>query len=238
MPNSIKSIYETLLNQQRIIALQCLDEKEHREVFAQCHNFLGDIEKFMAVVDGRPEAACVSSAGHEYQFALSSVLIGQYRHAFGSLRLTLELLASAIHFSGHELQLRQWENANRDLNWTALKDAENGIFSKSFISAFHPFLGDLGPQFRGLTIATYRECSEFVHGNPTRTRALEGELEFRTDVLNQWAEAVESIRLVTVFLFLARYVESSKGKSREVLEELATDNLWHEEQIRVCFEGE
>lgn len=120
MADSIKTIYVGLLEHQRSIAMMCLDNKDHVELFTQGHNFLGDIEKLCEVVQNRPEAMCLKSAGHEFQFALSSALIGQYRHAFGSLRLTLELLVSGIYFSGHELNLRQWENASRDINWRPL----------------------------------------------------------------------------------------------------------------------
>lgn len=238
MPKSIRQIYEGLLDQQRLIAMQCLDDTDQHALFVRCHNFLGDIEKLCKVLEDRPESVCVRSAAHEYQFALSSVLIGQYRHAFGSLRLAMELLVSAIYFSGHELNLRQWENASRDISWGSLTDDENGVFSKPFVKAFHPFLEDLGQKYRALGVATYRECSEFVHGNPARTRPLEGDLQFRSDQLIKWADAVENIRLVAVFLYLFRYIDNSRDGDRNILEKLATDNLWHEEQVRACFESE
>lgn len=116
-------------------------------------------------------------------------------------------------------------------------DEENGVFSKPFITAFHPFLSDLGHKYRALTMVTYRECSEFVHGNPIRTRPLEGELEFREELLRYWSDTIESIRLVTVYLYLCRHIETVEAEKREHLEKLAADNLWHEEQVRACFEG-
>ncbi len=237
MPENVRDIYISLLDKQKDVALTSLGDNVHRDKFTSCHNFLSDIDKLLEIVGERPELVCVKSASHEFQFALSAVLTGQYRHGFGSLRLAMELLISAIHFSGSELGLRQWENAAKDITWAALIDSEKGVFSAPFVKAFHPFLDEIRKQYGALAIKTYRECSEFVHGNPQRTRPLEGEIAFRPELLEQWADAVESIRLITAYLYLARYVEGADEPARAHLESLSTDNLWHEEQVRACFEG-
>lgn len=238
MPPSIRSVYETLLDEHREVAFKCLDDDVHRDLFTRCHNFLADIEKLIELLDGRPEQSCVVSAGHEFQFALSSSLTGQYRHAFASLRLTFELLVAGVYFSGHELELRQWENSSRDLNWSSLTHSDSGVFAKSFVEAFHPFLSEIAGKYRSLALAAYRECSEFVHGNPARTRQLERKLEFNPKLLEQWSESLENIRITTIYLYLFRYVSSLTTDSMGTLECLACDNLWHEQCVRACFESE
>lgn len=238
MAEAIEDFYTALLTKHSEIANECLKDNARLSTFARSHSFLVDLAKLASVVRGRPECVCIESAIDEYQYALSALLVGHYRHAFSSLRLTMELLVSSIYFSGHELELRRWENGNRDIGWNSLIDENNGIFSASFVRAFHPFLDNLREQYRALAVATYRECSEFVHGNPQRTRPLEGGLEFREASFVQWSEAVENIRLVAAYVFLYRYLDFAGEADRQIFENLSADNLWHEEEVRACFESE
>lgn len=57
------------------------------EALVSSHNYLLDFDVLKMAIAERPEAAVFESAVKEYQFALFALVSGQYRHAFGGLRL-------------------------------------------------------------------------------------------------------------------------------------------------------
>ena len=59
------------------------------EALITSHNYLLDFDDIKMAIKDRPEAAVLDSAVKEYQFALFALVSGQYRHAFGGLRLFL-----------------------------------------------------------------------------------------------------------------------------------------------------
>jgi len=92
----------------------------------------------ISVLDPSPETYVWRAAIREYQFALLALAQGHYRNAFVSLRLFLELALAAVHYSAHRLELQEWLDGHRDLNWSALTDSENGVLSSRFARAFFP----------------------------------------------------------------------------------------------------
>src|SRR6266536_533723 len=84
------------------------------------HNFIGDIEKWIALLSLKPETDLLRAALREYQFALLALVLGQYRQAFMALRLFLELGLGSVFLSANELQLRVWLRGRRDINWRPL----------------------------------------------------------------------------------------------------------------------
>ena len=110
------------------------------------------------------------AAMREYEFALLAVVQAQYRQAFTALRLCFELLLSAVQLSANELELRTWLRGDRDLNWSALADADTGLFSKKFARAFFEELEEQSAHYRAMAGAVYRECS----GTSTETHTLSG----------------------------------------------------------------
>ena len=124
---------------------------------ATSHSFVSDLEQWYALLKDRPEGPMLKAALAEYQFALLSVVQGQYRQAFMALRLSFELLMGTSYLSANEFQLRQWLRGERDLVWSALLDAESGVLSKQFVRAFYEELVEEAPQYRAMGQEVYRE---------------------------------------------------------------------------------
>lgn len=210
-------------------------EADEAGLHAIAHHFVQDLERWYAVLKSRPESCLLSASSSEYQFALLAVVLGQYRQSFMSLRLSLELALGAIHFSANELKLRQWLKGRQDLVWAAIVDAEIGIFSRPFISAFYEDLAGSGREYGAIAESVYRECSEYVHGNASTQSAQGGKVEFRQDTFEDWHEKAKTVRLVISFALCARYVEGLSAADRTPLEEILLDNLGHLPAVRAIL---
>jgi hypothetical protein len=236
LPSSIPDLYRTLIEAQRATAEACFQDEEALATFTRCHNFLSDLSLMRKLLAARPEAACLDVAIQEYQYGLSALALGHYRHAFGSLRLAFELMLSTVYFSAHEVKLRQWLNGTRDITWAGLSDEDKGVFSQPFVAAFYPRLVELRRRFAGLAATVYRECSEFVHGNPKTHGDLAGEVRFRKEVLSSWGEKLESIRLCVLFCFLYRYGPFLNAEAKGRLEPVMLEAMGHEGVVQDFFQ--
>lgn len=237
MTTAMLEMYRNLVGQQGNNAESCLSDPDSLAVFTRCHNLISDIHVLSKVVKSRPEVYCLNAAETEYQFALSALLTGHYRHSFGALRLTFEMLLHSIYFSGHEVKLNQWLAGNRDLTWGALTDENKGIFSAEFVKAFSPELVDQRKQYAALAATTYRECSQFVHGNPITSNTLSKNLTFERQSLDKWEETMQSMRLCVLYCFLYRYGKQLPIKEAPRFQAIVTESLGHEEAVRQFFES-
>ena len=96
---------------------------------------------------------------------LSSIYIsaqGMYRNAYISLRSAIELGLSFIYFVDRNFEYLLWKINDYDMKWSVLKDENEGILSKRYLSLF---LGeqDVEELIQDIKNA-YRQCSEYVHG--------------------------------------------------------------------------
>lgn len=195
------------------------------EALAASHNHLLDYDIWKIAIADRPEVKMVESAVKEYQFSLFALASGQYRHAFGGLRLFFELMLAAAQFSAHEIDYRLWSRDSKDINWSALKDLQSGIFSVNFIRAFNPDFADHGKQYQAIAENVYRECSEFVHGNAGTHATLPSDIRFQEAAFSSWHEKAATMRLVIVFAFSARYLNYVNKDATDRLEALVLDVL-------------
>jgi hypothetical protein len=138
------------------------------------------------VIGNRPEVPVLQAALREYQFSLLALSFGHYRAAFAALRLSLEMAFATVQWSTNERELREWQRGQRDSNWAALCDVENGILSKPFVRLFSEGLANEAAQYRASAAAVYRECSEYVHGNAHTHRALPEKLVFDENSFDSW----------------------------------------------------
>lgn len=236
MSAGVAAHYRNLLDTQRAVAEACIANQAEFASFTKSHNFLLDLDRLRQVIAARPEVRCLDLATQEYQYGLFALLGGSYRHAFGSLRLSFELLLATIYFSAHEVKLHQWLNGSRDLRWGELMDHEKGVFSGPFVKAFSPRFVDLRGQFLGLAGTVYRECSEFVHGNPNTHKDLAGPLQFREDLLAAWNQRADVIRLCSLYCFLFRYSELLTSDQKNLVEGTFLDAFGDEESIQAYFD--
>lgn len=235
MSQQVLDQYRALVAKLAENAETCFAVEKSRATFLRCHNFLTDLGILDRLTEKRPENYCVARAASEYRFALSALLSGHYRHSFASLRLTAELLLYGVFFSAHEVKLRQWRAGHRDLTWQRLNDDDKGIFSAPFVRAFSPTLCDLRKKYGAIAVTSYRECSEFVHGNPVKTEILKDGLDFDEAVLNRWEGAMQALRLSILFAYIYRYTESLGSDAKTLLEPIFLSDFQHEEEVRQVF---
>lgn len=236
MSANVIEIYRAVLKAQQQTADACFANEESLASLTRCHNFLADLGKLRDTVAERPEAVTFNVAVEEYQYGISALISGHYRHAFASLRLAFELLLASIYFSAHEVKLRQWLIGSRDITWSALTDDNKGVFSEPFVKAFYPPLIDARKQFSALALTVYRECSEFVHGNPNTHHALSGSLEFRPEILANFHDKLHSIKLCVLYCFLYRYAPVFRDETKSAMEPLMMEAFGHESAVQAYFQ--
>lgn len=215
--------YRSLADQGRALVDELAATPNSLAGQTTAHNFIGDFELLRLAVEGRPEAKLIAAGITEYQFALYALAIGSYRHAFSSLRLSMELTLAAVHFSAHEIKYRKWTAKSEDIVWSAIVDGENGIFSNNFIGAFFPDIRTEGRGYRAMAEATYRECSEYVHGNHHTLSDSQLDRGFDAALHASWVERATTIRNIVVFSFIARYLPHLPSNKKSMIEPIALE---------------
>ena len=206
-----------------------------REALTASHNYLLDYDALKMAIAERPEATVLDSAVKEYQLALFALVSGQYRYAFGGLRLFFELMLATVQFSAHEIDYRMWAKDSKDINWSVLKDAQSGVFSSNFIRAFNPDFSDSSKQYLAIAEAVYRECSEFVHGNAGTHAVLPSGIVFQEEAFISWHAKAATMRLAIIFVFSARYLNYVTKEAADRMEPIITDVLGHLPPVQAIF---
>lgn len=202
---NIREYYRFLITKSGELQEEMLDDQDAFSAFSNAHNTINDIESLIGAISERPESELMRLALRELQFSLLAASAANYRHAYISTRLFMELMIGAIYFSAYEIKLRNWLKNSQDIIWSTLSDKDNGPFSKNFISAFSPDFSSYGAQFLAISETVYRECSEYVHGNMSTHGKLDEPINFDKEQLIEWADRLCSIRTTVLFLFTARY---------------------------------
>lgn len=206
-----------------------------REALIASHNHILDYDTLKMSIIDRPEAAVLDSAVKEYQLALFALASGQYRSAFGGLRLFFELMLATVLFSAHEIDYRMWAKDLKDINWGALKDSQVGVFSSSFIRAFNPAFVDNAKQYLAIAEVVYRECSEFVHGNAGTHASLPSDIAFQEEAFLSWHAKAATMRLAIIFVFSARYLGYVTKEAEDRMEPIISDVLGHLPAVQAIF---
>lgn len=233
---SVCDHYIELIERGRTILEETFKDTESNAAFTRAHNFIPEYELLCNVIVARPEAKVLALSIREYQFALYALAAGNYRHAYISLRLFLELALSTIHFSASELKLRKWLANQDDIIWSALVHRESGIYSASFISAFEPELASLGKQYGALAEKVYRECSEHVHGNIHTHAETDAPITYNKDACKSWNSLADSAHLCIVFAFAARFLKFLGADERNQLEAVLLDALGTHPAIQAYYQ--
>ncbi|WP_158658359.1 hypothetical protein [Achromobacter sp. AONIH1] len=199
------------------------------------HNYLLDYDSLKMAIAQRPEATVLESAVKEYQFALFALTSGQYRHAFGGLRLFFELMLATVQFSAHEIDYRMWAKDSKDIHWSALKDPQSGVFSTNFVKAFNPAFSECAKQYLAVAEAVYRECSEFVHGNAGTHAILPADIAFQEQAFFSWHDKAKTMRLAIIFAFSARYLNYVTREAADRMEPIITDALGNLPPVQAMF---
>jgi hypothetical protein len=174
-------------------ALQPLHEKAHLRLL--------DVEHVLSQVRARREYRLFELAFKLLGDGLCQVACANYRLAFFCLRSFLESSTAAIKFSAFEFELRNWELGKRDILWGNLSNDDIGVYSKNFASAFFPPLQEETKHYAGLASRAYRECSEYVHGNPSS----HGSDTLELDRSMRWFELFDAATTCVLYGFFIRY---------------------------------
>lgn len=219
--------YRTLLSNSGQILEEVLSDPDTAEALTRSHNLLLDYDKLKSAITIRPEVNALNAAVKEYQFALFALTTGQYRHAFGGLRLFFELFLSVIQFSAHEIYYQMWSKDGKDINWNSLRDPQDGVFSRNFIRAFNAEFAEYNKQYSAIAEQVYRECSEFVHGNAGTHATLPADIIFNKEVFLSWSQKAESMHMAIIFVFAARYLNHIEADALRDIEGVLTDVIGH-----------
>ncbi len=226
--------YRDLYKKCGNVLSECFKD-EYVSMMRKNHHYLNDLSKWVEILSDRYEIILLKSAYQEYQYALLSLLQGQYRQSFMSVRLFFELALSTIHFSANEYEFRLWSRNEKDINWKQLIDKDKGVLSKSFTRVFFEDIAEDILHFRTIAEKVYRECSEYVHGNAETYRKISDELKFSHNIFTAWHEKAKSIHFVVLFALSARYLCFLDNTSVSKLESIITDELGHLNAIQDFF---
>jgi hypothetical protein len=235
---TVSKFYLSLHARGESILKETISDAGHLSMLTASHNHLADFEKLYLAVEGRPESTLFNYACREYQFSLLAVSGGIYRHAFVSLRLFLELFLTGIQFSAKEIDLRMWLKNSRDISWQSLSDPDTGVFSSDFLGAFDERFSENGRQYRTMANRVYRECSEYVHGNFSTHEDIPVSLEFNETLFTAWHEMAETMQLLVVFAYSARYLKFLQKSERVSIEHIVLDALGTLPAVQEIYSGE
>lgn len=227
--------YCDLQQHSEAVLREMLEDTEALAALTTSHNCLLDYCQLKSAIASRPEVEVLNAAVKEYQFALFSLTTGQYRHAFGGLRLFFELMLVTFQFSAHEIDYRMWVKGAKDLNWNAIKDAQMGVFSTNFINAFNPEFSGYSRQYSAIAETVYRECSEFVHGNANTHISLPVNISFNKEVFLSWHQKAESMSMVIAFVFAVRYLRYIAIEELQRIEPVILELIGHIPAVQAIF---
>lgn len=230
----VASYYQTLIERRAAIMAECVADEPTFALHVASHNVLKDFELMLRVIAG-PERSIFMQACREYQYSLEAVLFGNYRHAFSSLRLAFELFTAAIYFSANQMKMHLWLQGHDDLWWSTLTDSDKGVFSHNFMKAFNPSLGQYRSQYSGLAATVYRECSEYVHGNPGTHEDTALVIAYDSKRSQSFHDKVSTVRLCVLFQFVSRYLPELGGSNKESVEPLVLEAFGNLPEIQSTF---
>ncbi len=189
------------------------------------------------VLSSRFECPLYDMALNEIQLSLLAALGASYRQAFMGLRLALEHWFTGILFSTNEFTFRKWQLHEWDVSWNELNNDDNGILSKEFAHVFWPSTEQRIHQYRNIAKSLYRECSEYVHGNPKTHLSLPKQLIYDQTTFLLWKNKLETIKLLFIYTFVLRYGPTLPSEKREKISGTILKSVGHLQETRDLFGG-
>lgn len=209
----VANYYRELVAQRSRVTEEAIADADAFAKHVISHNAISDFEALAGTMPTEAQQIFVLGV-REFQYALEAVTGGNYRHAHISLRLAFELWIASIRFSADLLKLKLWSAGTEDLLWSGLNDPDKGIFSHTFVNAFFPQLKTYRIQYLGLSNIVYRECSEYVHGNPHTHEPIDAARTYDRDKFLCFHERVETVRLCVLFGYCCRYLNELTPRVR------------------------
>lgn len=199
--------------------------------------FSADFEVWRKTLGSRPEDRLLSDANREVTVGLLNLVQGQYRNAFKSLRLVLELTLQGVYLSANLLELEEWLKNERHTSWMQLTDPDNGPLGTRFCRSFFPELKEHRHAMLSMASTVYTEFSETIHGNTPYLIPLPESMAFCEDAFELWCTKFETVKLIVHFTLCLRYLCLLNEASQESLLDIMNENLGHIAEVRVLLGG-
>lgn len=227
------SFYETQLGDVAQATQACVAEtlENRRESLGAVHQIDSDFGTWIAEVNG-PVRSQLESARRELAFSQYCVASGLYRQAYVGLRLFLELTFAAVYFSVNEFERRRWMSDRSDFSWSAALSSDGGVLSRSFVQEFFPSMAEDALIYSKDAEASYRHCSQFVHGKDRVSRLIPDTIEFSGEVLDDWCETAHKASISALFLLFVRYGIELDARENQNLSDVLVGNFSHLSGIR------
>lgn len=230
--------YLTPLSEATRVVLQAvLSDQDTEKQVKKSVSSIATLESLQNQVSTRYESAVFRQAIDEGKHAIFLLSIGSYRNAYSSLRLFFELNLAAIDFSTNQRLFLAWTLGRADISWSRLSDAEEGVLSKNFCNLFPIDLSEHAKNYRTMATTVYRECSEYVHGNPAANSKLPDFPQFSKSIVLDWCDKLDTMCLVCIFLFSVRYLAELQPSQAEAVKADIMDQLSHLAPVRDFLGG-
>ena len=235
----IKEYYNRLFSKvesNKISIFQYIENDEDH-LFESAFNFYTDLETLYQVLGNRLESGIFKNAIRVYQESMLCAISGLYQPAFMGLRYFLERFMMGAYLSASEIELRTWISNERDTYWTELVGVESnsqssnnnnpttGIFSMKFTKAFFQELNEERIQMLALTKKVYRECSEYVHGNPLAIGNIPEALDYEKQILKEWLDKAETVKRCVLYVVFLRYARSFSNDDFDKVKDIFLDEF-------------
>ncbi|HEV2567873.1 hypothetical protein [Sphingomonas sp.] len=202
----------------------------------EAYAFVTELEAWREPLADQPEVVLFDTAHGEYLIALLNAVQGQYRNAFKGLRLVLELHLQGVLLSTDLLALKEWLGSGRHTIWARVVD-DDGVFGNRMINAFFATFRVPAARMRDSAKTTYSELSECIHGNVPVAIPLPEAICFHEPSVRLWLEKARSVRRLTHFAFMLRYIGDIDEAARHRLEPALVDVLGDIVEVRSFFGG-
>ena len=108
----------------------------HGELYAEMLHYLEMLNLWSNKLDSYEPKAVLKEVCYDLLSSLYIAAQGMYRNAYICLRSALELGMSFIYFIDRNYEYLLWKANDYDMKWSTLKDNENGLLSKKYLSLF------------------------------------------------------------------------------------------------------
>lgn len=191
-----------------------------------------DVGHWLEVLAGQPEFQQLRCAHQDFGLALYAAMSGLYRQAFSSLRSFIEVTVGSVYLSSFELKRRQWVSGKIDISWSTISSPEEGVYSKAYVSEFCSEVETEPNAMQSDLKATYRRCSEYIHGHVSTSLLLPDRILYEAGVLREWIDVAKRALLVILHCFMVRYYKDFNSDQMGEIESSLEDNFSHLVSVR------
>jgi len=227
----IKSYLSKLNSESQDIFIKTIQEKE---TLGALHHLSSCIYEFSDYLVDPQEKKMLVTVSTQLESSTLNLALGLYRQAFSSLRLALEMGLATMYFSVSKMELHEWMDGRSDIKWSKIVDEDNGVLSKRFADAFLPECAPYMQGYRNKATTTYRELSEYVHGNNDTWEKSGLRLDYRPELLEFYSKSFSSVCEVILFSAVCRYTSLIDEHGRESLQ-FIQEEFSHIAEIRKIY---